>query len=351
MSSTKEKPGRKKTVRKRGINPFKGFKPTEHLTLDEIRKRFRAVMQSTPDGIIITNSEQKIDTWNMGARVLFEYEDEEIFGYHITKIIPIEDGNDLKGTRNMARTYMINGKAIELEGVKRDGTKVPLEVSVSTWETQKETFKVVVIRDVTKQKDAMEKLEKTLQGAVRALSATIEKRDPYTAGHQRRVAELACAICKEIDLSEDEITGIRIAGEIHDIGKIAIPSELLTNPRKLSDVEFNMIKAHTEVGYDILKSIEFPWPIAEIVLQHHERLDGSGYPRGLSGSEILPEARIIAVADVVEAMASHRPYRSSLGINVALEEILKNSGVLYDSEMVEVCLRLFKEKRFEFDFK
>ena len=347
ISTSKNSKTRKKPVR-RGISPFKGFNPLEGLTTDGIKERFRAVMQSTPDGIIITNNEQMIDTWNRGARMLFGYEDNEIFGKHITKIIPFEDGNDLKGTKNMPIVYVINGKAVELEGIKRDGTRVPLEVSVSTWETHKETFKVVVIRDVTRQKNAIEKLRKSIDGTIRALSTAVEIRDPYTAGHQRRVAQLACAIAGNVGLSKDQIEGIRVASEIHDIGKISIPSEILAKPRKLSAVEFEMIKEHPADGYNILSPIDFPWPIADMVFQHHERIDGSGYPNGLSGDEILLEAKIIAIADTVEAMASHRPYREARGLAIALEELVENSGILYDAELVEVCLKLFKEEKFEF---
>ena len=346
-SSSENSKTRKKPAR-RGISPFKNFKPLEGFTLDEIKERFRAVMQSSPDGIIITNSEQRIDSWNMGARMLFGYEDDQIFGKELKKILPTENG-DLKGTANIDKVYLINGKAVELEGIKSDGTKVPLEVSVSTWETHKETFKVIVIRNITKQKNAIEKLRKSIDGTIRALSTLVEIRDPYTAGHQRKVAQLACAIASRMGLPKNQIEGIRVASEIHDIGKISIPSEILAKPRKLSAVEFEMIKEHPADGYNILSSIDFPWPIADMVLQHHERIDGSGYPNGLSGEEILLEAKIIAIADTVEAMASHRPYREARGLNIALEELVENSGISYDSELVEVCLRLFKDEKFGFN--
>jgi putative nucleotidyltransferase with HDIG domain len=180
------------------------------------------------------------------------------------------------------------------------------------------------------------------------MSVTVEMRDPYTAGHQRRVSKLACAIAREIGLPGAQIEGIRMAGEIHDIGKIYVPAEILSKPGKLTDIEFTIIKTHAQVGYDILKNIEFPWPIADIVVQHHERLNGSGYPAGLKGGAILPEANIIIVADVVEAMSSHRPYRPAHGIDTALAEIVQNKGVLYDAAVVDHCVRLFKEKRFSF---
>ena len=192
------------------------------------------------------------------------------------------------------------------------------------------------------------KLRKVLEGIIHAMSLTVESRDPYTAGHQRRVADLATAIAGEMGLSRDRIEGIRMAGMIHDIGKISIPAEILSKPGRITEHEFGMIKSHPRVGFDILKQIEFPWPIAQIVYQHHERIDGSGYPQGLSGEKILLEAKILGVADVVEAMASHRPYRPAFGIEKALKEVSQNKGLLYDPDVVDACLKLFKEKRFEF---
>jgi putative nucleotidyltransferase with HDIG domain len=179
------------------------------------------------------------------------------------------------------------------------------------------------------------------------MAVTVETRDPYTAGHQRRVADLARAIAAEMNLKSEQLDSVRMASMIHDIGKISIPSEILTKPTHLTDLEFNLIKTHSDSGYNILKDIEFPWPVANIVLQHHERMDGSGYPQGLKGSDILLEARIIAVADVVEAISSHRPYRPALGIEAALEEIEKNKGILYDNTVTDACLRLFREKSYQ----
>lgn len=207
--------------------------------------------------------------------------------------------------------------------------------------------------ELGKYQKRLEKLVKErtnqLEGTIHALATTVEMRDPYTAGHQRRVTELACAIAEEMGLSKDQIKGIHVAGLLHDIGKIAIPAEILTKPTKLTKLEFELITTHSQVSHDILKGIEFAWPVADIVVQHHERMDGSGYPNGLEGDEILREARIIAVADTVEAMASHRPYRPALGIDKALDEISNNKGVKYDPEVVDACLRLFAEGGFEFE--
>jgi putative nucleotidyltransferase with HDIG domain len=177
--------------------------------------------------------------------------------------------------------------------------------------------------------------------------SAIEMRDPYTAGHQSRVADLASAIATEMGLPQEKIDGIRMAGSIHDIGKLSIPAEILSKPTKLTDIEYSLIKEHSRSGYEMLKNVESPWPLAQIVYQHHERMDGSGYPRNLKGDEILIEARIMTVADVVEAMASHRPYRPGLGIDAALAEIEKNKGAHYDNTVVDACLRLFREKGYQ----
>jgi HD-GYP domain-containing protein (c-di-GMP phosphodiesterase class II) len=195
---------------------------------------------------------------------------------------------------------------------------------------------------------SFETIKKAMHSTIQAISMTVEKRDPYTSGHQQRVADLTKAIAQELKLPADQIESIYMAAAIHDIGKISLPAEILVKPIQLSDIEISLIQAHAQAGYDILKGIEFPWPIADIVLQHHERMNGSGYPQGLAGEKILFEARIIGVADVVETMASHRPYRPSIGTDKALEEIAKNRGVLYDPLAVDACLTLFNDKNFQF---
>ena len=191
------------------------------------------------------------------------------------------------------------------------------------------------------------KLQETLEGVIRTISLTVESRDSYTAGHQTRVAKLACTLADQMGCPVDQIKGIRMAGMIHDLGKISIPSGILSKPGRLSDIEFSLIKTHPQVGYDILKKIDFPWPVAQVVYQHHERIDGSGYPRGLRGNEILLEAKIMAVADVVEAMGSHRPYRPALGVEKALEEISKGGGKIYDPEVVDACTAVLSETGLE----
>ena len=215
---------------------------------------------------------------------------------------------------------------------------------------------VIAYNDITERmqgeealRQSMERLLKATNGIIDVIALSVETRDPYTAGHQRRVSSLACAIAQEINLPSLAIDNIRMAGIIHDIGKISVPAEILSKPTKLTDIEFSLIKIHPQSGYDILKEVELPYPIASIVLQHHERLNGSGYPHGLKGNQILLETNIIAVADVVEAISSHRPYRPAKGIDAALEEIEQNKGILYDAEVVEVCLKLFREKGFRFE--
>jgi putative two-component system response regulator len=197
---------------------------------------------------------------------------------------------------------------------------------------------------VSKVSAAGEAVRKALQGVIQVISLIIETRDPYTAGHQRGVADLARAIARLMGLPPERLEGIRLAALVHDLGKISIPAEILAKPFRLTEAEMSMIRIHPQSGYEILKKVEFPWPIAQIVLQHHERLDGSGYPQGLRGPDILLEAKILGVADVVDAMCSHRPYRPAIGIDKALDEISQNRGILYDPEVVDACLKYFHEK-------
>jgi PAS domain S-box-containing protein len=209
----------------------------------------------------------------------------------------------------------------------------------------------VVAHDIAERKRSEADLQRTLESLrkafgtiIQVMVSAVEARDPYTSGHQLRSADLSRAIATEMGLPQEKIDGIRMAGSIHDIGKLSIPAEILSKPTKLTDIEFSLIKEHSRKGYEMLKDVESPWPLAQMIYQHHERMDGSGYPNGLKGEEILLESRILSVADVVEAMASHRPYRPGLGLDKALKEIGKNRGTLYDPEAVDVCLRLFNEK-------
>ena len=247
-------------------------------------------------------------------------------------------------------------RVLESQYIRKDGLKIWVESKLTFLRDENNTAVGIlsIVRDITERKQAERKLHQSLDNLKKAVGVTIqvlvsvlEVRDPYTAGHQSRSADLARAIATEMGLSQDKIEGIRMAGIIHDIGKLAIPAEILTKPTKLTDLEFSLIKEHSKSGYEMLKDVESPWPLAEIVHQHHERMNGSGYPRNLKVDEILMESRILAVADVVEAMASNRPYRSTLGIKAALEEIEKNKGILYDDVVADACLRLFREKGYQ----
>lgn len=262
------------------------------------------------------------------------------------------------GIENREQKDLVRSRTLELELIRKDGSLVPVEVKYTFLrDSQGRPVEVLAIaRDISERKQAQEEAKHSterliiaMEHAIQAMTVIVEMRDPHTAGHQQRVTQLACAIAKQVGLSKEQINGLRLAGLIHDIGKVRVPAEILTNPNGLSDPELMMIKAHPVLGYEILRTIDFPWPVAQIVLQHHERMNGSGYPSGLSGEDIIVEARILAVADVVEAMASHRPYRPSLGINKALEEISQNKGVLYDAKAVDACLTLFRDKKFEFE--
>ena len=246
-------------------------------------------------------------------------------------------------------------RTLDLEYYRKDGTTVWAESSFSLIRdpSGKPISILAEARDITERKQAEEKLvksyaslKKTLDDAIDTMAKIVETRDPYTSGHQHKVADLAIAIAREMKLEDTRIDQLRMAAVIHDIGKLYVPSDILSKPGKLSDIEFNLIKAHPQHGYDIVKGMDFPCNIAKAVLQHHERLDGSGYPNQLKGEDMILEAKILAVADVVEAMVAHRPYRPALGLDKALEEISKNKGKLYDPDVVDACVKLFKEKEF-----
>jgi PAS domain S-box-containing protein len=245
-------------------------------------------------------------------------------------------------------------KVIEVCIPRADGDRYYMTAITPIKDTKGEMLSAICSsKDITDRKRAEKQLRESLEQLRRAVETTIqvlvmavEVKDPYTAGHQRRMTNLARTIATEMGLPPEKIEGLRMAGVIHDIGKITLPTEILSKPTKLSDIERSLTREHVRLGYDILKDVESPWPLAEIVLQHHERMDGSGYPRNLKGDDILMEARIMAVADVVESMASRRPYRPALGIDSAIEEISKERDILYDPEVVDACLKLFQEKRY-----
>jgi PAS domain S-box-containing protein/putative nucleotidyltransferase with HDIG domain len=285
------------------------------------------------------------------------YAEEELFARTFADITHPED---VAASMEMARRLAageIDHFGLEKRYLRKDGKIVWVRLSVRLIKDAagKPLYYLPMIEDITAHKladknlrQSLKQLQQVMGEIVQAMALTVEVRDPYTAGHQRRVTRLAQAIAREMGISKEQKQAVWIAGTLHDLGKIYVPAEILNRPGELSDLEMGMVKTHPQKGYEILKPIQFPWPVAQIIKQHHERLDGSGYPDGLRGEEILLEARILAVADVVEAMASHRPYRESLGIEAALEEISRNRGTLFDPKVVDACLKVFREKDFKF---
>ncbi len=247
---------------------------------------------------------------------------------------PIAKVAILKAVANATHTKRIDDERRRLDAVNRQ---------------HQENLEQLVMARTTELLETNRRLRAAMRGTVETMSRVVESRDPYTAGHQRRVAQLVRAMARARGFPGERVEAMYMAAIIHDLGKIGIPAEILSKPGRLTRIEFELIKTHPEVGADILHDVDFGWPLREAVLQHHERMDGSGYPRGLSGGSIAEEARILAVADVVEAMAAHRPYRPSLGIERALEEIETNRERLYDPQAVDACLQVFHEGGFEFD--
>lgn len=327
--------------------------------LQDSEEKLHTISSSAQDAIVMADNDGRIEFWNPSAEKLFGYTLEEAAGNTLQDLIVPERLREKhqSGYEQFKATGQgpVIGKVLELPSLRKGGSEFVAEYSISAVKLRGKWNAVAVVRDITERKEAEKKrrydaemLRRSLEDTIRVVALTVEMRDPYTAGHQRRVADLAVAIAKELGLPEDQIHGLHLAGIVHDLGKIQVPSEILSKPGKITDIEFSFIKTHPQAGYEILKNVEFPWPIAQIVLQHHERLDGSGYPHGLKAEQILLEARILAVADVVEAMASHRPYRTGLGIDTALAEIEHGRGRAYDPATVDACVKLFREKGFAF---
>lgn len=309
-----------------------------------------SLVHGSPLAIFAVDRDATILVWNPAAERLFGWEEQEVLG-RTNPIVPKGRGEEFRQLRERAVAGEVYA-GMEVRVRRKDGS--PLDISVSTAPLRDGTGTIVglmaVVADISERKRMEEALRESLQKSrrvfdetIHALAEAVEKRDPYTSGHQRQVARLACAIAGQMGLPPAQIDGIRTAAIVHDIGKLSVPVEILAKPGQLSEAELNILKTHPQAGYDILDGIEFPWPVARIVLQHHERLDGTGYPRGLVCADILPEARILTVADVVEATASYRPYRPANGIAAALEEIRTYRGNRYDPAVVDACLALFAD--------
>jgi len=320
-------------------------------------EKYRTILDNIIDGYYETDLAGNFTFFNNALCRIWGYPKEELMGMNSRQYTNEETAKILYQAHNKVYKTGKPGRLMDYEIIRKDQIRVNCQQSFTL--IKDSSGEVIgfrgLVRDITELKQmekerqkSLNQLRQSLESTIHAMSVTVESRDPYTAGHQRRVADLAYVIAAEMHLESDRIDGLRMAGTIHDLGKISIPSEILTKPTKLTNIECEIVKTHAQAGYDILKDIDFPWPIARIVLEHHERIDGSGYPNHLKGDEILLESKILMVADVIEAMASHRPYRPAVGIKLALDEITKNRGILYDADIVDVYLKLFEEKRFSF---
>jgi PAS domain S-box-containing protein/putative nucleotidyltransferase with HDIG domain len=309
-----------------------------------------ALVQGSPLATFAVDREAVILSWNPAAERLFGWDEQDVLG-KTNPIIPEGCGEEFRLLRERAVAGEVY-TGMEVRVGKKDGS--PVDISVSTAPLRGESGDIVgliaVVADISERKrmekalrESLQKSQRIFDQTIHALAEAVEKRDPYTSGHQRRVALLSCAIAREMLLPVDQIDSIRTAAIVHDIGKLSVPIEILSKSGRLSEDELSMLKTHSQAGYEILDGIEFPWPIARIVQQHHERIDGTGYPLGLQGDEILLEAQILTVADVVEATSSIRPYRSANGVAVALAEISAYRGSRYESDIVDACLSLFNK--------
>ncbi len=330
--------------------------------LRESESKYRLLADNVNDVIFVLDMDMHYSYVSPSIKILRGYEPKDVWNQSAFETLtPSSLEAAMKTLAEVMELEKTNhnelSRTLQLEMVRKDGTTVWTEVKLSFIRDENQQLVGIlgVTRDISERKKAEEQLQHTLNTLREAVSTTIrvmisamETRDPYTAGHQIRSADLSRAIATEMGFSPDRVEGIRMAASIHDIGKLSVPAEILSKPTKLSDLEFSLIKEHSRSGYEILRNVESPWPLAEISYQHHERMDGSGYPRNLKEEEIIMEARILAVADVVEAMTSHRPYRRGLGIDLALDEIEQNRGILYDRTAATACLRLFREKGFQF---
>lgn len=322
-----------------------------HLLQESVEQN-STLFELSPDAIM-TLDEHGFTDCNPATLKLFGCSSKEQFvGQHPSQFSPVHQPNGEDSfflAQKMISQALANGSNLfEWRHSKLDGVEFDAEVLLVAFEQNGSLTLQATVRDISACKEAerrvettVDKLKLALEGIVKAVSKTMGFRDQYTTLHQKRVADISCAIARKLGWSDDRIKGLKLAALIHDIGKISTPTDILTKPSTLSPVELQLVKEHAEIGYQILKDFEFPWDIAEIVHQHHERLEGSGYPKGLKGNEILPEAKVIAVADTIEAIATHRPYRTSAGLKAALDEIQSGAGKLYEAEIAKIALELF----------
>ena len=303
---------------------------------------FEALLRESSDMILVVDAGGIIRYANPATLRRF---DVQMIGSHVFDYIHPADHDRMMDAFVAQKALPGSVRTEKCRFLARSGEVRTVE-AIATNRIDDDLVKGIVLngRDVTEQDDYVARLEVSLDAAVMAIATAGELRDPYTAGHQRQVSEIASAAATAIGLPAQEVKGISIAARLHDIGKIAVPNEILTQPGKLSATEFELIKTHVQAGHDIVAEIPFPWPVAQMILQHHERLDGSGYPHGLEEDAILIGSRILSVADVISAMSAHRPYRPALGLDAALHEITANRGRLYDATVVDACLHLFREK-------
>jgi PAS domain S-box-containing protein/putative nucleotidyltransferase with HDIG domain len=317
-------------------------------------ERYRILVENASMAIVVVQ-DGFVKFVNPKSLEMTGYTQEDFESRYFLEFVSVED-RDVVASRYLRK--LVGEMIPDTNPIRincKNGTTKWAELNVVSIAWQGKPAVLNFLNDITerceaemKARHSFEKLQLAMQNTIKVMSSIVEMKDPYTAGHQSRVTALACAIAEEMKLPSEMVDGLRAACLVHDIGKITVPAEILSKPGTLNELEYVMIKRHTNVGYEILRQIEFEWPIAQIVLQHHERIDGSGYPNGLTGKDMMTESKILAVADVIEAMSSHRPYRPSLGVEKALEEITRNSGLLYDPEVVLSCMKLFREKAFAF---
>ena len=313
----------------------------------------RALVESALNGVVTMDVQGRIIAFNPAAEKIFGYRRDQVIGRSVASML-LPKSPHSKNDKALAE-FLATGKGgivghrIEVTAKRSDQSVFPAEIGIISVDPKDARAFIAYIRDISKQKQAeMEhrqytmNIKKTLVQTILAISRTVEIRDPYTAGHQRRVAHLAAAIANAMKLEETRIEGVFLGALIHDIGKIAIPAQILTRPGELMDEDRRYLHLHCRKGYEILEPVDFPWPVAKVALQHHEHMDGSGYPQKLRGDEILLEARIVCVADVVESLTAHRPYRAAVAISQALEQVAAKAGQSYDHQVVSICTDLFQ---------